>query len=154
MYRVEIAERPASRVIGIEHRGAYNKIGGAFERLGAAVTEAGLWPEVIEVLGLYPDDPSRVPEAELRSLAGIAVGEGVAAPRGFAEERLAAGRYAVLHHRGPYEGLPAAWGWLRAEWLPKSGATPRAGVACEVYRNAPGEVPPEELLTDVCLPVA
>jgi AraC family transcriptional regulator len=153
MYPVEIMERPALRVIGLEHRGAYSRIGPVFERLGAAVTAAGLWPEAVEFLGLYFDDPSSVPEPELRSLAGIAVRDGVAAPAGFAEVRLAAGRFAVLHHRGPYEGLPAAWGWLMAEWLPRSGAVSRAEAACEIYRNAPGEVAPEELLTDICMAV-
>jgi AraC family transcriptional regulator len=153
MYPVEIMERPALRVIGLAHRGAYNQIGPVFEQLGAAVTEAGLWPEAIEVLGLYFDDPSQVPEADLRSLAGIAVRDGVTQPAGFAEERLAAGRFAVLRHRGPYEGLPAAWGWLMSDWLPKSGETPRAAVPCEVYRNAPGEVAPEDLLTDICMPI-
>jgi len=154
MYPVEITKRPARRVIGVAHRGAYNRIGGAFERLAAAVTERGLWPEAIEFMGVYFDDPGAVPEPELRSLAGIAVRKGLAAPAGFEEARLAGGQYAVLHHVGPYDGLPAAWAWLHAEWLPQSGVKGRPGAACEIYRNTPGEVEPAALATDICVPVA
>ena len=75
MYQVEVAERPERRVIGVAHRGAYNQIGGAFRTLGAVASEAGLWPQALEVLGVFQDDPREVAEADLRSMAGIAVAE-------------------------------------------------------------------------------
>jgi AraC family transcriptional regulator len=153
MYQVEVMERPARRVIGVPHRGAYNQIGDAFGRLNAAVAAANLGSQAIEFLGVYFDDPGAVPEADLRSLAAIAVGEDVAMPADFEQAHLASGRFAVLHHRGPYGGLPAAWGWLMAEWLPVSGLRGRDAPACEVYRNAPGQVPEADLLTDICMPV-
>jgi AraC family transcriptional regulator len=151
MYDVEIAELPARRVIGIGHRGPYGAIGAAFERLGAAVAEGGLEPEAKAFLGVFVDDPGRVPEADLRSLAGIEVRDDLALPEGFEEERLPAGRYAILHHVGPYSGLPAAWGWLVGEWLAGSGVTPRAVPASEVYLDGPGEAAPEAMRTDLCL---
>lgn len=154
MYAVEVLERPARRVIGLPHRGAYNRIGEAFRRLSDAVGAQNLWPEAIEFLGVFFDDPGSVPEEDLRSLAAIAVRDDLAMPAGFEQARLAAGRFAVLHHKGPYEGLPAAWGWLMETWLPASGLKPRPDSGCEIYRNAPGEVPEAELLTDICLPVA
>jgi AraC family transcriptional regulator len=154
MYPVEIVKRPARRVIGIGHRGAYHLIGGAFERLAAAVDAHRLWPEQIEFLGVYLDDPRVVPESELRSLAGIAVRKGLALPEGFEEAKVPGGQFAVLHHFGPYEGLPAAWAWLGGEWLPQSGMKGRGGAACEVYLNTPSEVVPEALATDICVPVA
>jgi AraC family transcriptional regulator len=102
---------------------------------------------------VYFDDPAAVPEADLRSLAAIAVKDEVAMPADFEQARLAAGRYAVLHHRGPYEGLPAAWAWLSAEGLPGAGLVMRDAPACEVYLNAPGTVAEAELRTDICVPV-
>jgi AraC family transcriptional regulator len=153
MYPVDVVERPARRVIGVAHRGPYEQIGGAFERLGAEAAAKGLWPEAVEVLGIYFDDPRSVPAGELRSFAGIAVREELALPDGFDEVRLPAGRHAVLHHQGSYAGLPEAWAWLTGEWLPESGLGMRAAAPCEVYLNAPGEVPEAELRTDVCLPV-
>jgi AraC family transcriptional regulator len=154
MYAIEVTERPARRVIGIAHRGPYHRIGAAFERLAAEVEAKGLWPEAIEFLGVYFDDPETVAQADLRSLAGIAVRDDLALPEGFEQARLAAGRHAVLHHKGPYSGLPAAWEHLYETWLPQSGLTLRPAPASEVYRNAPGQVPEADLLTDICMPVA
>ena len=71
MHEVSLVEEPERRVVGLEHRGAYSAIGGTFSALMQAVEGRGLWPEAIEVLGVYRDDPRVVPEAELRSMAGI-----------------------------------------------------------------------------------
>lgn len=154
MYEVEVMERPARRVIGVAHRGPYTGIGGAFKRLSTLVGEHGLGPEAIEFLGVYFDDPGSVPEDEMHSLAAIAVRDDLPMPPGFEQARLAAGRYAVLHHVGPYAGLPAAWGWMLSEWVPASGLLVREDAACEVYLNAPGKVPEAELRTEICMPVA
>jgi AraC family transcriptional regulator len=154
MYDIEVTERPARRVIGIGHRGPYDRIGGAFEALAAAAEAQGLWPEATEFLGVYFDDPEKTPAEDLRALAGIAVREDLALPDGFEQVRLAAGRHAVLRLIGPYAGLPAAWTWLYATWLPQSGLAPRDAPACEVYRNTPGQVPETELVTEICIPVA
>jgi AraC family transcriptional regulator len=154
MYPVEIMKRPPRRVIGVAHRGGYSQIGGAFGRLKALLDERELWPEAIEFMGVFFDDPHAVPEAELRSLAGIAVRKGLALPDGLEEARLQGGKHAVLHLVGPYDGLPAAWRWLYDEWLPQSGMKGRRGAAAEIYRNTPGEVEPAALATDICLPVA
>ncbi|HMQ95032.1 MAG TPA: GyrI-like domain-containing protein [Amaricoccus sp.] len=154
MYQVEIVKRPARRVVGLEHRGAYDAIGGTFERLGPAIEAMGLRPEAIELLAVYFDDPGEVAEADLRAVAGIAVRKGLALPEGFAEAKLASGQHAVLTLAGPYDGLPAAWAWLYREWLPASEFEARKAAPFEVYRNTPGEVAPSELRTEICVPVA
>lgn len=153
-HEIEIVERPEIRVIGLGHAGAYDRIGPTFERLGAALGARGLWPEAREFLGLYFGDPRTVAEADLRSMAGIAVRADLAVPEGFEAVVVPAGRYAVLRHRGPYEGLGEAWRWMYAEGLPTSGLETRDAAACEIYRNAPGEVPDAELRVDICVAVA
>jgi AraC family transcriptional regulator len=40
------------------------------------------------------------------------------------------------------------------EWLPRSGERVGAGPSYEVYRNNPGNAPPEALRTDLFLPLA
>jgi AraC family transcriptional regulator len=154
MYQVEIVKRPARRVVGLEHRGAYSSIGGTFDRLGSALEARGLWPEAIEFLAVYFDDPGEVAESNLRAVAGIAVRKGLALPEGFAEAKLASGQHAVLTLSGPYDGLPAAWAWIYREWLPASEFDARKAAPFEIYRNMPGEVPPAELRTEICVPVA
>jgi DNA gyrase inhibitor GyrI len=63
-------EMPGFRVMGIEHRGPYDKIGPAFERMSAIAKEKGLEPRMI---GVYFDNPDMVAEDSLKSLAGMIV---------------------------------------------------------------------------------
>src|SRR3546814_1807484 len=68
--------------------------------------------------GLFYSDPTSVPEADLRSAAGILLPDPafpVAPPleRAF----LRGGDYAVLRHKGPYSDMRAAYDWLYGEWL-------------------------------------
>jgi DNA gyrase inhibitor GyrI len=63
-------EMPGFRVMGIEHRGPYEKIGPAFERISAIAKEKGIEPRMI---GVYFDNPDMVAEDSLKSLAGMIV---------------------------------------------------------------------------------
>ncbi len=49
--------------------------------------------------------------------------------------------------------MPAAYRWLFAEWLVKSGREPADAPCFEEYLNDPRETPPTELLTDIFLPL-
>jgi AraC family transcriptional regulator len=60
----------------------------------------------------------------------------------------------VLHHRGPYAELNKAYRWLYREWLPTSGEQCADRPIFEEYLNNPRALPPEQWLTDICLPLA
>jgi AraC family transcriptional regulator len=154
MHEVSLSDEPERRVVGLAHRGAYGAIGATFERLFGAIGALGLEPEIIEMLAVYRDDPRMVPEAELRSLAGIRVRGDLPLSEGLSELRLPGGRHARVEVKGPYSGLPAAWEWAYADWLPASGERDRGTPSFEIYANDPREVPPEEILTLIYLPLA
>jgi AraC family transcriptional regulator len=40
------------------------------------------------------------------------------------------------------------------EWLPQSGETSGPGVAYELYRNDPTDTAPEDLVTEIYVPLA
>ena len=63
------------------------------------------------------------------------------------------GRHAVLRHRGPYAELHHAYNWLFGTWLPTSGEVPADRPVFEEYLNNPRELPPEEWLTEINLPL-
>ncbi len=153
MYEVEIVNAPERVLAAMAHKGSYFEIGKAFEKLRALVAARQLWPVVRGAAGVYHDDPAAVPEAELRSHAGLILAEGAELPEGLERVILPAGRTAVLHFTGPYAGLPAAYEYLYGTWLPASGEEPRDAPVWEDYLNSPADVPPEELLTDICLPL-
>ncbi|MEM7263951.1 MAG: GyrI-like domain-containing protein, partial [Planctomycetota bacterium] len=64
------------------------------------------------------------------------------------------GEYAVLVHRGPYEKLGEVYGWLYGVWLAQSGRQPDQRPSIEIYLNNCAENPPEELRTEIRIPLA
>lgn len=144
---------PASLVV-IPHQGSYMEIGRAFETLFGTLAARNLLRPGLCMKGLYYSDPSSVPEAELRSAAGILLPDAdfpVEKPLERAD--LAGGDYAVLRHKGPYSDMKAAYDWLFGEWLVQSGREVADAPVLEDYLNNPRDVPPTELLTDICLPL-
>jgi AraC family transcriptional regulator len=153
MHPIDIRDMPARRVIGAPHRGSYMTIGKTFEAMGAKLSARGLWAGCGPAIALYFDDPSSVPEAELRSFAGAAwPGEDL--PEGFEVAAIKGARTAVMTFKGPYAQIKSGYDQLYGGWLPGSGEEPGDGPCYEIYLNDPRTTPPEELLTEICLPLA
>jgi len=150
---VEIVQKPALRVASIRHIGPYMQIGEAFEKLGGIAASAGLLDERPAMVAIYYDDPESTPIDQLRSDAGVVVHENAALPEPLTEQRLPAGSYACTLHVGSYELLGDVWHRLLGEWIPAHSKRV-AGVSYERYLNMPGEVPKEELRTEICVPIA
>ncbi|MES2434919.1 MAG: AraC family transcriptional regulator [Pseudomonadota bacterium] len=153
MYVVEIRQDPARRLAAMPHKGAYIEIGRAFEKGGAVLAARKLMGACSGMIGVYYDDPSAVAVADLRSYAGFEIATGPIDPP-LEQVNLPGGRHAVLRFQGPYSGLPAAYEQLYRNWLPQSGETPADSPVFEVYLNTPMDTAPEDLLTEICLPLA
>ncbi|WP_375596037.1 AraC family transcriptional regulator [Algihabitans albus] len=152
-YEVTIKPLPGFRLFGLPHRGDYNAIVTAFERLFALGAAHGLLMPGTRDFGIYYDDPGSVPEAELRGFAGLAVGPEAVCPDDFEETEIPAGRAACLLYQGPYADLDRAYHFLYGRWLPQSGYEPADQPAFEEYLNDPKSLPPTEWLTEICLPL-
>ncbi len=63
------------------------------------------------------------------------------------------GDFVVMSVKGPYELLHPAYRFLYGEWLPKSGREPDGDPGFELYHNCPSDTPPEDLLTDIFIPL-
>ena len=148
---VEIKHVDEQRVAAVRHRGPYNQINEAFEKLGQIAGPGGLFNDPkVAMVGLYYDDPDTTPADQLRSDAGLVVSQSTKLPRGLTEERIPAGDYAVTLHVGPYEKLPDVWGRFMGEWLPSSGYRfADDGLSYELYLNDPTQVPKEQLRTEL-----
>jgi len=153
MYPIDIETCPGYRLGAVAHTGAYTSIGGGFDRLSAMMSARGLWPQVRGMVGVYYDDPDAVAEAELRSHAGVILADGMEIPEGLEDVRVDPGPVAVMRYKGPYSGLHAAYKHLYGTWLPASGREPRDAPPFEIYRNSPQDTKPEDLLTDVHVPI-
>jgi AraC family transcriptional regulator len=152
--KVEKKQMPALRVATLRHVGPYSRISEAFGRLGDIAGRAGLFDAKPRMLALYHDDPEVTPEAELRSDAAVVISEDATVPAGLVEQRLAAGRYACTTHTGPYEELGDVWARFMGHWLPESGERMASGVSFEIYVNNPMEVPKEQLITELYIPLS
>ena len=80
--------------------------------------------------------------------------EGVANPAELTEHRGPAGRYASTVHVGPYDRLGDTWSRLMREWIPAHDLRIKDGQSYEVYLNNPEQVAPDQLRTEVNVPVA
>lgn len=153
MHDVAIRTLPTLPAVTVAHRGSYMQIDKAFGTLYGWLATRGLLRPGMRMIGLYYDDPSAVPEDQLRSRAGMVVDRRlpIEAPVEYVD--IAAGRYAVLRHKGPYADMQAAYQWLYGRWLPQSGQEVADAPVFEEYLNNPRDTAPTELLTDICLPL-
>jgi len=156
MYRIAIREFKPLRVAALRHTGDYQAIGSAFERLYAWAAGQGLLgadTPAPRSLGVYYDDHTARPAAELTSDACMTVPIGTKASGDIRIIDLPPSRCAVLLHVGPYAELGHAYRWLFGQWLPASGEEPADLPCMEEYLNDPRSCPPAELRTEVYAPL-
>lgn len=150
---VEIRHFDGIHLATLEHRGNYQEIGRRFDQLGSWAASRGLFSKPRRMIGIYYDDPGSIPEAQLRSEAGIEVEADTPLSDGIVLRRIPAGCVATILYKGPYTGLEDVYRQLYQDWLPRSGEEASDQPVFEQYLNNPREVPPSELLTEVNLPL-
>lgn len=144
---------PERHLAGVLHKGPYHQIGPAFGKLQAALTEADLWQVSGAWLGVYLDDLATTAPEDLRSYAACEFPADHPIPDGMALVALPACRAVVFVHEGPYEGLPAFWenviSTIRDQAIPVG-----VGPCWELYLNDPSTTAPEDLRTEIGMPLA
>lgn len=153
MYDVELREENARIVAGVPHTGSYMEVDKAFGEAVGKMAAAGLFQPDMQMVGIYYSDPGLVVEEELQSFAGLVVPAGFTPPEGLALREIDGGRYAVLRHKGPYAELHKAYGWFYGSYIPANGYEPADAPPVERYLNNPREVTPQDLITEICIPI-
>ncbi|WP_394829779.1 GyrI-like domain-containing protein [Pendulispora albinea] len=141
------------RIAFIRHVGPYDRVGETFQRLLAWAAPLGLLGPKVTILGVSHDDPSITPEDKLRFDAALVVDASVQADGEVGVGELAGGEHAVACHRGSYQELGKTYNALYGEWLPTSGREPADHPPFEIYLNDPETTEPDELLTDIYIPL-
>jgi AraC family transcriptional regulator len=142
-----------TRLVFFRHIGPYDEVGKAWQKLYAWAGRNGLLGPAAETLGVVHDDPEITPPERLRYDAALVVNERVRPTGEAGIEELLPGEYAVAVHKGPYQTLNDTYSRLCGEWLPSSGREARSAPAFEVYRNSPFDTAPDELLTEIYIPL-
>ena len=154
MYDVAIKTVPKTRAASVSHTGSYMQIGKAFDILYGWLAARDLIRPGIRSIGVFYDDTTVVPEANLRSRACVVTNNGFAIEPPLEHVDILGGEYAVLGHKGPYANMKAAYQWLYAEWLVQSGREVGDAPWFEEYLNSPRDTAPAELMTEIYLPLS
>ena len=118
------------------------------------VGRRGLMSAMAGAVGVVYDDPDITSPEKLRYDAAIILRHSEVTPEGdIGIQQIGPGEYAVVTHRGPYEKLSETYARMCGEWLPQSGLELSSAPALEFYRNSPMDSAPEDLVTEIYLPL-
>jgi AraC family transcriptional regulator len=141
------------KVAFIRHVGPYEGAALAWQKLLAWAGQHGLLGPRVKLIGISHDDPHVTPAERLRCDACLATDRPFQPEGEVGTQEIPGGEYAVTAHRGPYEKLPETYARLYGDWLPASGREPAESPGFQLYRNSPQDTAPEDLLTDVYVPL-
>jgi AraC family transcriptional regulator len=141
------------RVAFVRHVGPYADCGPAWEKVCRWAAETREYGPDTLCIGISYDDPDVTPPDKIRYDACLTVGAGVTPSGDVAIQEIPGGEYAVVTHQGPYHELSKTYAALFRQWVPASGRELRSAPCLEIYRNDPSTTPPEQLLTDIYLPL-
>ncbi len=151
--QIEIKHLPRQRVAFLRHVGPYDQVGSAWERLCSWAGPRGLLGPDSRFLGACYDDPEITPPDKIRYDACVTVGEEVEAEGDVGLQEIGGGEYAVTLHEGPYAEFSATYSKIYGGWFPENGRYPGPGPSLEFYLNDPESTDPEDLLTEVWVPI-
>ena len=151
----EIKELPVRNVIYIRLFGDYklNDYCGTWMRLQQFVQEEKLPMGEVMPYCIFHDDPKVTPIEKLRTDVCMVM-PAAATPKGnIGFKQLPAGRYAIFLYKGSYEHLQSVYDTIYGKYIPEMECTFRDEASAERYLNHPADTAPDELLTEIYIPI-
>lgn len=150
---VEIKTIEPMRVAFVRHVGPYDQVGSAWDKLCTQLGKEGYLGSQSSFIGICYDDPEVTAPEKIRYDACITVDESFVPTGEISVQIIAGGEYAVTTHIGPYDKLGQTYSKLFGQWLIQSRRRFRSEPSLEFYLNDPDSTEPEDLLTDIYLPL-
>ena len=151
----EIKELPVRNVIYIRLFGDYklNDYCGTWMRLQQFVQEEKLPMGEVMPYCIFHDDPKVTPIEKLRTDVCMVM-PAAATPKGnIGFKQLPAGRYAIFLYKGSYEHLQSVYDTIYGKYIPEMECTFRDEASAVGYLNNPADTAPDELLTEIYIPI-
>lgn len=150
---ITVKDMPAMDLIYCRHTGAFDQIGGAYEKLFKWAGPRGLlrFPET-KTLTVYHDDPKVVDIEKLRQSACITVDEHAKPEGEFGKMHLPGGKFAVGSFKVKSHQFGEAWDAV-CRWMADSGYQPSDGYPFEYYPEEHTDENPPTFTVDICVPV-
>lgn len=140
-------------VIYVHAIGDYNDVGPAWEKLSHFMKEKRLFSFGTDFIGVCYDDPSVTETEKLRYDACASVKKEVKPEGEVGYKLIDGGIYAIFRHNGPYKDFSQTYDEIYLNWLPDSGYELRDLPPLEFYLNDPNKTKPQNLKTDIYVPV-
>lgn len=142
-------------IIYLPLTGAYmnNDYCKSWEKLWSFVREQNLFHPDIEYICIYHDDPKVTEPDKLRTDVCLTI-KGTAMPRGeIGIKSIDGGKYAIFRYQGSYANLGAVYDMIYSRYLPAHGYQLGMSPGYEKYLNSPADTTPENLLTEIYIPI-
>jgi len=151
---VKIVLFPETRVATLQHRGDPARIEDSIAKFIAWRKQNRLSRDVSATFNLLYNDPVQTPPSEFRLDLCATTAQAVAEnPFGVVAGTIPSGRCALLRHQGSDDTLGETLRYLYSSWLPSSGEEPRDfPLFVQRLRFFP-DVPEQEAVSDVFLPL-
>jgi AraC family transcriptional regulator len=150
---VTIKSMKPMRVAFMRHVGPYRNVGATWNKLLPALGKDGLIGGDTQFIGICHDDPAVTPPAKVRYDACVTVDQAFVPTGDIGGQTIPGGDYAMTTHFGAYKKMGQTYAKLFGQWLPRSGRELRSSFCFEEYLNAPEDTEPEDLLTDIYVPL-
>ncbi len=134
----------------METTGSYEKLPAFIEKFADEFTKQGLTPKG-NLMGIYLNSPMQVAEKDLRWQIGFPVDESTKVSEPLQTGKLEWKEAVFYLYKGPYDKVAAVYGKIFT-FLFSKGYKP-LGPALEYYLNNPENVEPEDLKTEIYIPV-
>lgn len=150
----EIRNLNDQTVIFVRRTGDYNvSAEEAWKEVCTFAGSRGLMDQNTRFIGISYDDPGITEPDKLRYDACVTI-DGEAFPEGeVGVQTVKGGKYAVFLHQGPYNKLYETYKKIYSSWLPSSGEKPRDLPCFELYLSDCREVKPEDMKTEIYIPI-
>lgn len=161
---VRVVKFPPLPVIALRYTGPYDGCGLAWSKLCGAVNAHGLLRGNSVAYSVSYDNPDVKPVEKCRMDVCLPLPAGMTGEtpviRDLLRDREISLRkigssfdYVALLVKGPHALLHSAYRSIYGEWLPQSGREPANEPNFEVYHNFPETTAPQDLLTEIFLPL-
>ncbi len=154
MSNPEIKTTDAQTVVYITMGGAYSQTPEGYGRLYGWITQHGLTPSGMPhavYLTMPPETPEEDAVWELWAPVSGDPPESEPDDAGVGVKRIGPMTVVSAMHTGPYETVEPTYNEIWA-WIGENGYL-MAGPPMEIYYSDPADVPPEEYLTEIQMPV-
>lgn len=150
-----IKELQPKKVIFVRSIGDYSGSGTsrAWEKVTEFAQKKKLFGWKTEFIGVSHDDPQITETEKLRYDACITISKDINPEGEIGVRQLEGGKFAMFMHKGPYENFQQTYDAIFKHWLPSSGFEIRNAECFEKYLNSPEKTKPQNLKTEIYIPV-